>query len=358
MGRAEDLFQRIKSGGAAEIDRMIQDQVVEELFLDYKRAATVAPYKKLDASDKKNLSKSIAGFANSEGGVVVWGVDCRPNPPNGDIPTGPVLIANPVAFKSLLEGAISGATLPSHSDVENIVVDATGQPGGFVITHIPSGMNVPYRTLGDREEYYIRAGSNFSPAPHGVLAGLFGRPPYPAFKINVQFSGGEKDYGKEFGGRNYGKSCNDTKCYLEFEVSLVNHGRGIADGIFVGVEWMLPEGGKCDVTQPSEWQVWQTKTKNGIMMMSKEGGPILPPGGEMHIWRLRLNLSSPVTDDVSITVTSGSRNAPGAARTVQFPRDVLAPPVEFYSSPNFELVGSAHAPPVRTFREWVANKTA
>jgi hypothetical protein len=74
MGRGEDIFLRIKRGGAAEINQMIADQVVEELFLDYKRAATVAPFQKLDPSDRRNLAKAIAGFANSEGGVVVWGV--------------------------------------------------------------------------------------------------------------------------------------------------------------------------------------------------------------------------------------------------------------------------------------------
>lgn len=56
---------------------MITEEEVEELFLDYKRAATVTPFRKLDVSDRKNLAKAIAGFANSEGGVIVSGVDCR-----------------------------------------------------------------------------------------------------------------------------------------------------------------------------------------------------------------------------------------------------------------------------------------
>ena len=187
MGRAEDLFLRIKHRGADEISRMIREQIVEELFLDYKRAATVAPFGKLDSSDRKNLSKAIAGFANSEGGIIVWGVDCRQNPPYGDVPTSPVPISNPTAFKSLLEGAVTGVTIPAHSGVENIALQIIGQSDGFVVTYIPVGMHVPYRTLGDREEYYIRAGSNFYPTPHAVLAGLFGRAPHPELNIIVQF---------------------------------------------------------------------------------------------------------------------------------------------------------------------------
>ena len=73
MGRAEELFLRIKTRGAAEVHDMIGERFVEELFLDYKRSSTRLPARKLSDEDRKNLAKAIAGFGNSEGGVVVWG---------------------------------------------------------------------------------------------------------------------------------------------------------------------------------------------------------------------------------------------------------------------------------------------
>ena len=33
----------------------------------------------------KNLSKAISGFGNSEGGVLVWGVDCSRDLEDGDV---------------------------------------------------------------------------------------------------------------------------------------------------------------------------------------------------------------------------------------------------------------------------------
>jgi hypothetical protein len=51
---------------------MINAPVVEQLFFDYKRSSTVLPGVKLSDDDRKNLAKAIAGFGNSEGGVVVW----------------------------------------------------------------------------------------------------------------------------------------------------------------------------------------------------------------------------------------------------------------------------------------------
>jgi hypothetical protein len=168
MGRAEELFLRIKEGGAEEIHAMIKAKVVEELFLDYKRSSTRLPGPKLSDDDRKNLAKAIAGFGNSEGGVVVWGVDCR-HTDEGDVPTEAVPISSPLALKTLFDGAIGGLTLPAHSGVENAAVPhRTGE--GFVITHVPIGLNVPYQTLYPKQEYYIRAGSAFQPTPHNVLA--------------------------------------------------------------------------------------------------------------------------------------------------------------------------------------------
>jgi Putative DNA-binding domain len=241
MGRAEELFLRINRGGAAEIDRMISKELVEELFLDYKRAATVTPFAKLDLSDRRNLAKSIAGFANSEGGVIVWGVDCRQNPPHGDVPTRALPITNPNAFKSLLEGSITGLTLPAHPGVENVVLQIDGQTAGFVITHVPVGLNVPYRTLGDREEYYIRAGSNFVPTPHAVLAGLFGRAPHPELEITVKY---------------FGPLTRSRPCRLGFGIYTRNIGRGIAEDIFFSAETVLPEGCQSAFANTEHWDAW------------------------------------------------------------------------------------------------------
>ena len=141
MGRAEELFIRIREGGAAEVHAMIHAPVVEELFLDYKQSSTALPAAKLSDDDRKNLAKAIAGFGNSEGGVVVWGVDCRQTR-SGDVPTRPVPISQPVALKTLFDGAIGGLTLPAHSAVENIALLDTSGTGGFVVTHVPVGLHV------------------------------------------------------------------------------------------------------------------------------------------------------------------------------------------------------------------------
>jgi hypothetical protein len=186
MGRAEELFCHIRDKGASEIHAMIAAPTVEELFLDYKQSSTPLPSTKLSEDHRKNIAKAISGFGNSEGGVIVWGVACRQTP-QGDIPTAPIPIRDPVAFKTLLDGAIGGLTLPAHSGVENIALLDGAERSGFAVTHVPVGLAVPYRTLYPQQDYYVRAGSSFIRTPHGVLAGLFGRAPQPAVLPVLQY---------------------------------------------------------------------------------------------------------------------------------------------------------------------------
>ncbi|MEK7996020.1 MAG: ATP-binding protein [Planctomycetota bacterium] len=177
MERTDELIIRISSLGEAAIDELIVERQSEQLFLDFKRSSDNASGTRLSDADRGNLAKAISGFGNSEGGIVIWGVDCRPNQQLGDVAAAKVKIQNPRRFKSWLESAVSGLTIPPHPGVRHVVVeDGTG--AGFVVTHIPKSYLAPHQCLRPIH-YYMRVGSNFEPVPHGVLAGMFGRSPQP-----------------------------------------------------------------------------------------------------------------------------------------------------------------------------------
>lgn len=85
-------------------------------------------------------------------------------------------------FASWLEGAVSSATIPPHSGVLNAAIITGEEPKGFVVTFIPKSNDAPHQVISagkGQDRYYIRAGSDFVPTPHTVLAGMFGRRPQP-----------------------------------------------------------------------------------------------------------------------------------------------------------------------------------
>lgn len=177
MSRAEDIFQKLIYFGEEAIDEFIMNMQTEELFLDFKRADSLGKNgSSLHKDDRRNLAKCISGFGNSEGGVVVWGVECSRNIEIGDVAKAKVKVQNVHRFLSWLENAISGCTIPSHNRVRNHIVSVDENGDGFVATYIPKSELAPLMTtIGNT--FYIRSGSNNVPAPYSVLAGMFGRRP-------------------------------------------------------------------------------------------------------------------------------------------------------------------------------------
>ncbi len=147
MSRARELFDRLRQGGTTALDALIADREPESLFLDFKRSEDEGRGTTLAKSDNKNLSKAISGFANSSGGVVVWGVDCRRDA-SGNEAARPHCVVDAKGFETKLQSAVSRTTMPAFSGVEfHAFVQADGNPAGFVAMYVPKSFMGPIRGL-------------------------------------------------------------------------------------------------------------------------------------------------------------------------------------------------------------------
>ena len=185
MSRAEDIFQKLIYFGEDAIDDFIVNLQTEELFLDFKQAVSTGKNgTSLHKDDRKNLAKGISGFGNSEGGVLIWGVECSRSSEVGDVAQAKVKVQNVHRFLSWLENAISGCTIPSHNRVRNHIISVDKNGDGFVATYIPKSELAPLMTtMGNN--IYIRSGSNNVPAPYSVIAGMFGKRPQPNVELII-----------------------------------------------------------------------------------------------------------------------------------------------------------------------------
>lgn len=218
MGRCDDIYNKICNEGIKAIEEFIESRKSEELFLDFKGAEHNGAGRVLSDKNKNTLAKAISGFGNSEGGVIVWGIDCRPGKDGDDVAKKTVYIDDPHKFASQLNGAVSGCTLPPHPRVLNYPISVEGNKG-FVITLIDKSDLTPHQMLPERV-YYIRVGSDFIKTPHDVLAGQFGRRPQPRieayFEITERYEQGE--------GYNY-----------NFDLYIRNSGLGIGRDIYLNI---------------------------------------------------------------------------------------------------------------------------
>lgn len=185
MSRAHELFERLRNGECSALEQLLADHEPESLFLDFKCSPQDGSSKNLAPDDNKNLSKAISGFANSSGGIIVWGVNCRRDSATGNEVAKKQPLLDAGGFNSKLQAAVSRTTIPPHPGVQVLFFDEPGQsPAGYVVVYVPQSLIGPIRALVSNH-YHVRTGSDFSFLPHDVLAGMFGRVPQPSAELNL-----------------------------------------------------------------------------------------------------------------------------------------------------------------------------
>lgn len=291
MGRAEDIYRRIVEGGVETIHGFVRDRESESLFLDFKRSRDGGVNGRLHDHDRNSLAKAISGFGNSEGGVIVWGVECSKKD-KGDVASELIPIGDVKRFVSLIEGAVSGCTLPPCSLVENKVVVNDSEDRGFVVTYVPKSNDAPHQVVGDYK-YYMRAGSSFSPVPHGVLAGMFGRRPQANVSLGINVA-----------------TPHDFNAVISFSfvVSICNNGPGIAYDPYFNMEFIeMPPTNELKINyKVASQEIWgvsnnmqsvvSAMSKYRFRMAPKSVCPVLD--GEFHVL-------SKVTQGIAIAMQAG-----------------------------------------------------
>ena len=170
------------------IDEFVRTQQEEHLHLDFKAVGSAD----LTRDDRKNLAKSISGFANSDGGVIIWGVDARQNSEGVDGARATRPIENLDRFMSRLRHLAGEAVSPAVPSVRHRPIPIQGTSKGFAATLIPASDGGPHQAKLGEDRYYKRSGDRFSKMEHFEIEDMFGRRPRPdLFLMHRVIHGGE-----------------------------------------------------------------------------------------------------------------------------------------------------------------------
>lgn len=296
MSRAKDIFERLRNQGLAALDDLIADREPESLFLDFKRSPDDGSSRVLADDDSKNLCKAISGFANSSGGVVIWGVDCRRDASGNEVAIK-MPLADAHGFNTKLQGAISRSTVPPHPDVEVIVIPEGDEgPSGFVAVLVPQSTFGPVRSLKSHQ-YHLRTGSDFSVVPHDLLAGMFGRAPRPEVHLNLIFQPARLNLKPE---------------HLTVVVGLVvvNLGAVLAERPYISVQTGdIPR----DTVAVFPKDTKSIDVRRGLLpVLSAVAKPdfALPPGGAEHLFDLAIDIPVNAPRGLEFECVLGAAGAP------------------------------------------------
>jgi Putative DNA-binding domain len=196
----------------ALIDQFITEHQEENLHLDFKLATAA-----LDGrDDRKTLARALSGFANGDGGVIVWGVDARPNVEGIDCAQDKRTISPLSQLISKLNEYTGQAVNPLVSGILHRRIE-TGLDSGFAVTLVPASDAGPHMAKMGEDRYYKRSGSRFAKMEHYEVADMFGRRQKPELNLICRLE--QRVEGAPAGG-----SCRVPAVIA----SLENSGRGSA----------------------------------------------------------------------------------------------------------------------------------
>ncbi len=181
--QANDLtsyYHSIKSED--DLKRMITDHVKEDLYLEFKQKHD-RRHAQLEDDDKFNFSRALSGFANSDGGILTWGVETYKKDESAKS-LKPITDVD--GFIRSLKSSLINSVQPFVDNVliEKIPTDASEQVG-FVKCLIPQSDKTPHRAMLAEREYYKRSTEGFYRLEHFDLEDMFGRRQKPLLVMQI-----------------------------------------------------------------------------------------------------------------------------------------------------------------------------
>lgn len=182
------LFDQLES--LADIEALIASGLRESETVEYKRAA-----QELKPAEHTEIAKDVSAFANSSGGLLIYGVATKK-----DDKTAPESIEplTPKNIETVLQVISSNIRQPVLG-IRHKTVERDGKPVCLLID-VPASPAAPHQVVGDYR-YYRRQGPNSLPMPHDLVELYFGRRLSPELRVQSDLAPiGDEVRGSDYSG--------------------------------------------------------------------------------------------------------------------------------------------------------------
>lgn len=178
--------------GEAALQDAIDQGTFESLTLDFKSAEGLFSGGSLTREGRKVLARAMSGFANSAGGLIVIGVDCRAEDGIDKARAlGPVSHLSR-AFSSV-NGQLAELLQPRHEGIRAHGIRASGgDDEGYVIIEVPRSERRPHMNGQDRT-YHKRSSASTFVMEHYDVEDAFRRVAAPDLHLRWRLERGYTD---------------------------------------------------------------------------------------------------------------------------------------------------------------------
>jgi len=220
----------------------------ENLHLDFK---LVADSKLSSRDDRKNLAAALSGFANSGGGLIVWGVDARKNTDGVDC----TVELKPIDGVNHLVSRLNELTGESVDPTVHGVLHRKVAEGSiaFAVSYIPESDTGPHMARLGENRYFKRVGDSFYQMEHYDIADMFGKRRRPRLVLTYQVTGWNSGAKVILGIKNTGRGTANAPffaftCSGDLSKSFYgldgnkNEGLPVLPTSHDGLQWSFSEG--------------------------------------------------------------------------------------------------------------------
>lgn len=227
----ETIFERLKSEGIQMIYEMIESEFQETLTLDFKANLSnpadplfANEGKKLTKSGRKSIAKAASAFANSMGGTLILGVDCR-SIEGIDCAREITPIPHLARALSTINNELHSITVPSISGIEAMSLVVDGESSGLIAVSVPRSDRRPHRSnAADARSYFKRSGTSTVEMEHYEIEDAF---------LSNQSSDLSLELSLRSAGSGGGRAEPGERPYhFEAQVLAANRGGGLAKHLF------------------------------------------------------------------------------------------------------------------------------
>lgn len=178
---ADVLFEELRTGGEPVLSRWKDEQRGEGVHLECKLPSS-NQQPGMARADVVQMAAVVSAFANSEGGVLIFGVDAR-EAHGRDCIQRLVPITDIAAFHRSAEKVRADLVAPAHEGVEMISIpSATSDGSGYLAVRVDQSERRPHRSMKE-QIYYRRSHDRTFPMEHSDLKDAMSRTQGPVLAI-------------------------------------------------------------------------------------------------------------------------------------------------------------------------------
>lgn len=183
---ADAVFNSFKS--KKDLSDAIKNSQTEGLYLEFKEKKDRS-ISALDEKDKLRFSEVLSQFANSDGGVLIWGVETKKKPADTAVKLKP--ISEVREFATFLENGLKDLVVPMVDGVEiKVIPFSKSSKSGFVKVLVPASDKTPHRANHNKSREYLKRTQGGKIAlEHFDLEDMFGRRQKPLLGVLLEPKG-------------------------------------------------------------------------------------------------------------------------------------------------------------------------